>query len=322
MLTTKPHPGDHLDTQTQTLPSTEENRLTSVPNAFSLLHLRTNYNSFLELDVFASNEYTELNNHFQGIQRLRDGQHFVISGGSKKDKKANILICKANHYGLVPNTLNSFYGFKRLESGIGSNVLSFGRNPPQDTVVGIYQLNKGLPKFWHAGGMDTCGDILTISLENSKAKESLVRFYDFSDPSNPKIIKGDIKIKGNSGGVALTKRKDDKYLCASWTDSDDGPDRFDFYLTKKPNDFSSWDKISTYDYRIITPEDKRSPKFQAINFIRQKDGRLFLIGTENSNKLAPVLSGRDRAYLYEVIEYQSGNGTTKISFGQNKSERL
>jgi len=312
MLATKPHPGDHIDTPALTLPNTTENTLKSVPNAFSLLQLRTNYNSFLELDVFAKNEYTKLNNHFQGIQRLRDGQHFVISGGSKKDKKANLLICKANYYGLVPNSLNTFYGFTRLESAIGSNVLSLGNTPPQDTVVGIYQLNKGLTKYWHAGGMDVCGDILAVPLENSEEKKSIIRFYDFSDTTRPKIIKGEIKINGNSGGVAMTRRDDERFLCASWTDSDDGPDRFDFYITTKPNDLSSWEKRATYDYRIITPEDNRNPKFQAINFIRQKDGRLFLIGTENSNKLAPILSGKDRAYLYEVVEYTDANGNLKF----------
>ncbi len=308
MLKTNPHPGNHLDVPSHGIPNADEHMLSSVPNAFSLIQVRTNYNSFLELNVFASNEYTEMNNHFQGIQRFRDGQHFVISGGSKKDKKANLLICRAVHYGLVPNSLNTLYGFKRLESAIGSNVISLGRTPPQDTVVGIYQLNKGLPGYWHAGGMDTCGDILAVALENSKEQKSLIRFYNFADPAEPKIIDGSIDINGNSGGAALTRRRDGKFLCASWTDSDNGPDRFDFYVSKNINDLSSWESKVTYDYRILTPEDNRNPKFQSINFVRQKDGRLFLIGTENSNKLAPILNGKDRAYLYEVTHYENTEG--------------
>ena len=170
MLTTNPHPGDHIEEQAAGLPDTTENTIRSVPNAFSLIHLRTNYNSFHELNTFASNEYTELHNHFQGIQRLRDGQHFVISGGSKKDKKANLLICKAKKYGLSPKSTTKFYGFNRLESAIGSNVLKGGETPEEDTVVGIYQLNKGLDEFWHAGGMDVCGDILAVPLETQVPK--------------------------------------------------------------------------------------------------------------------------------------------------------
>jgi len=239
MLTTNPHPGDHIEEQASGLPNTTENTIKSVPNAFSLLHMRTNYNSFHELNTFAANEYTELHNHFQGIQRLRDGQHFVISGGSKKDKKANLLICKANKYGLSPKSTTKFYGFNRLESAIGSNVLKGGETPDEDTVVGIYQLNKGLDKFWHAGGMDVCGDILAVPLENSDDKKSIVRFYDFSNPTKPKVIKGKIDIKGNSGGVALTRQPDGRFLCASWTDSDDGPDRFDFLSGNEMADYTS-----------------------------------------------------------------------------------
>jgi hypothetical protein len=311
MLTTNPHPGNHLDATTDIIPETQENSIKSVPNAFSLLPTRTNYNAFHESDIWTANEYKEIQNHFQGIQRLRDGQHFVISGGSKIDNKANLVVCQANNYGLVPNTSSTLYGFKRLESAIGSNVIAAGKVPSQDAVVGIFQLNTGLEKYWHAGGMDLCGDILAVPLENSEEKKSLIRFYDFSDPAQPIRIKGQIEVNGNSGGVALTREEDGRFLCASWTDSDDGPDRFDFYISRNINDLSEWESRITYDYRIITPEDNMNPKFQAINFIRQDDGRLFLIGTENSNKLAPILGGRDRAYLYEIIKYVDGKGMIK-----------
>ena len=307
MLTTGPHPGDHLDTITNILPDATENTPKSVHNAFGLLPIRTAYNAFHESGAFSSNEYMEINNHFQGIQRLRDGQHFVISGGSDKDKKANLLICKAEKYGLIPNSAQKMYGFDRLEGAIGSNIINRGETPDEDTLVSIYHLNED-PEFWHAGGMDVCGDILAVPLENSKKKKAKIRFYDLSDPSDPKRLNGEIKIDGNSGGAALTRRKDGRFLCASWTDSDDGPDRFDFYLAKNPNDLTSWNKGITFVYEALAPEDKEDPKFQAINFIRQEDGRLFIIGTENSGKLAPVISGTDKAYLYEVIEYNDAKG--------------
>lgn len=311
------YPGRKLENTTQTIPDTGENKLSSVSNSFGLLPSRTDYIAFREGDVFPSNEYTEIENHFQGITRLKDGQHFVISGGSKKDKKANLILCKAEYYGIRPNS-SKFYGGNRIESAIGSNILWDRKVPGPDIIVDIFQINVDLPNvdntlFWHAGGMDICGDILAVPLENSKDQKSFIRFYNFAEPTAPKRIEGsDFELQANSGGVALTKRADDRFLCASWTDSDDSPDRFDFYISKNPNDLTEWEEKITYDYRSLTPVDNGNPKFQAINFIPQKDGKLFLIGTENSNKYAPVLKGKDRAHLYEVIFYENGDGDSQF----------
>ena len=304
------YPGDTVDNTTQVLPDTHEPSLTSVSKSFGLLPVRTNYIGYQEVEAFPSNEYTELNNHFQGMKRLQDGRHVVISGGSKKDKKANLIVCRAEYYAIRPNS-SELYSSVRIESAIGSNLVVNRNLPQQDKLVGIFQINNNLgnddaSEFWHAGGMDTCGNILAVSLENAKDQESWIRFYDFTDAENPqKIDNTDFKIKGNSGGIALTKRLDNRFICASWTDSDDGPDRFDFYISKNPDDLSSWNEKITYEYRRLTPEDNLNPKFQSINFVRQKDGKLFLIGTENSNKFAPVLKGKDRAHLYEVTFFEN-----------------
>jgi len=310
------------------LPNSTENELESVSTAFGLISTRTNYNSFNEKGTFDEDEYTTAHNHFQGIQRLKDGQHFVISGGSKREKAANLIFCKADNYGHSPNS-SEYYAVSRIESAIGSNVIHEKIASDKDNVVGIYQLNKWsnrnnkLKDYWHAGGMDVCGDILVVPLENSKEKKSIIRFYDVSDfndikfpiksgkTNKPKLI-AEHPIKGNSGAVALTKRADGKFLLASWTDSDDDPHRFDFYISKKINDLAKWEKKIPFHYNKLVPEYDQEPKFQAINFVRQKDGKLFLVGTGNTNKAAPFFGGTHYANLYEVIYFKDGKNNRKF----------
>jgi hypothetical protein len=78
----------------------------------------------------------------------------------------------------------------------------------------------------------------------------------------------------------------------------------EFYLskTKKFKD-GFLDKCWTWfpdDVFAVGKQDRNFSDFQTINFVLQKDGRLYLIGLHNTASMAPVLGGRDYADLFEV----------------------
>ena len=90
-----------------------------------------------------------IHNHFQGIQRLNDGRHIVISGSNWRSppRGSEIYIAEMG---------------SRSDRGPWLSNLTSSREPPAaDRIVAGITID---PVSWHAGGMDVLGPILAVAI--------------------------------------------------------------------------------------------------------------------------------------------------------------
>ena len=241
-----------------------------------------------------------LGNHFQGIQRLRRGQYFVVSGGDPH---------KGEGFGPGSHVFVVKMGSRGAAGPWGSNILTESRpraSPKRDKIARIIGVDRTL---WHAGGMAVVGDILAVPVETSSPRgKSKVVFFNMADPEKPQRFTHEVvRSRGKAGAVCMTRLENDYYLLAVWSDSDKNPKRprrLDFYLsrsTKFDQGFHrtpvTWQATSV---KAADGQDRNFSNFQTVNFINQRDGRLFLIGLHNTSEAAPTKPGRDYADLYSV----------------------
>lgn len=273
--------------------------LDDVLASFQSIHRYGDFIGVRENKLIQNDAYTGINNHFQGIQRLRGGQRFVISGGNIKDSHAHLFIAKLSHYGISRKSSIKHIP-KNIKTGpVGSNVLINERIPSTDLLEDIICLETG--KYWHAGGISLSGDILAVPLENRDDKRSVIAFYSLKNIKKPERLRNMIlRTSSKCGAVALAQLPDGKMLCISWSDDDDKPDRFEFYTSLKKRDLRGFKQIGTVNYTRVKARPKGKSKFQAIQILQQDDNRLFLLATQNTNKLAPKINGTNEALLFEV----------------------
>lgn len=264
----------------------------SVLQSISSLHMKGQYLEVKHNMDIPEFEYINVNNHFQGITRLRKHNYIVLSGASKKSRHAHLFIIKLSS------------ALKRKDKSLGTNIL-FKTIPDEDALRSIVCIDKD--EYWHAGGISLCGDILVIPLEGKmqtpqgKRDASRIVFYNMLDPENPVVYPVVIKRRfQKAGAVSLVRLENEKFLCAVWSDSDDLPKRFDFYISKTTSFNDGFLKIASIPVKQVDNHSGREPKFQGIDFIRQKDGALFLIGFFNTRKTAPVINGTNKSILYKV----------------------
>ncbi len=244
-------------------------------------------------------------NHFQGMQRLNQGKYCVISGGDWKTPKSDLFIIKMES--------------RPKEAPWWSNLIASKFPSEDDHIIANVELDTNL---WHAGGMDIQGDVLVVPIEysppntlpswpgfnppdNGNEEESRILFFDFKNPEKPKIFPFEIERKGEkAGAVALTRLSNGYYLVGVWSDSDRHEKRIDFYLSNKDKLSSGFgDKTWTWlkkEVRAVGEQKRTFDDFQAINFILQEDGQLYLMGFHNTSKVAPAVGFRDYADLYTV----------------------
>ena len=264
----------------------------SVLQSMSRLHKKGQYLEVKHNMDIPEFEYINVNNHFQGIKRLRMHNYIVLSGASKKSRHAHLFIIKLSSK------------LKRKDKSLGTNIL-FKAIPDKDELRTIVCIDKD--EYWHAGGISLCGDVLVIPLEGKmqtaqgKRDASRIVFYNMLDPENPVVYPVMIKRRfQKAGAVSLVRLENNKFLCAVWSDSDDLQKRFDFYISKTTTFNEGFLKIASIPVKQVDKYSGREPKFQAIDFIRQKDGALFLIGFYNTRKTAPVINGTNTSIVYKV----------------------
>ena len=271
----------------------EPARVRDVPGSLARLHRQGEFISvradptFMDAELYTTvpenNDGT--NNHFQGLQRLPDGRHFVISGGNWRPEPRGSEI----YIGRI--------GSRSPEGPWLSNVTNRGTVPDADVLVGAITVDAPL---WHAGGMDVCGPVLAIAVEHNggigsvlvgagrggRADESAIHFFDMSDPTSPRFFAGsDQRIHRpgfKAGAVALTRLGDGRYLCGAWSDSDSGPMRLDLYVSSGAGAFDGRFLHTPDAVRTWTPDPhdpaRRALNFQAVNFVQDVDGLLYLLG--------------------------------------------
>ncbi|MFQ6114162.1 MAG: hypothetical protein ACE5NG_08740 [bacterium] len=232
-----------------------------------------------------------LNNHFQGVQRLRNSPYLALTGGDPHDGVANLFLV---HMASRPAT-----------GRWGSNLV-FGTYPdqPAETVEQPMGGDKVITRvdldtvLWHAGGLSTLGDLLVIPIDHGEDRSEVV-FYDASNPTNLIRLAPTIERSASrAAAVALIRVPDGRYLAAVRGSTD-----YDFYISRSDNFLDGFDSDAfvRWDRGGILPELRATSNLQNINFLKQCDGSLFMIGFRHTSPAAPTLPGENVAYLYTVV---------------------
>ncbi len=224
-------------------------------------------------------------NHFQGIQRLRDTNYVVLSG-SDSGAHAHLFVV---HMASQPAK--------------GSWTSNFRREKAQpfddDQVVQVVRLSETMA---HAGGLSTWGDVLAVAVEGLHTRTSMVLFLQMKDPEKPRAFNALSRIirpTKPAGAVALTRFDNGRYLAA--THHPEGKrQHLDFYLSRSATLNDGW-----CDPPVATWESRKFRAYQNLNFLCDADGSLYLVGTHNTCTSCaemfplPFLS-RDFADLWRV----------------------
>jgi hypothetical protein len=217
-----------------------------------------------------------LRNHFQGIQRLPQPGYLVMSGSSKQGSDLFIVRLARDE---DPE--------RACDGEVVARILV-------DDVMS------------HAGGLSMLGSVLAVPVHGGSPRNAKVLFYDLVDPEQPRRLPVEIARPGRkASATALTRLPNGHFLAAVLSQFDGLPLRLDFYLSRT-NVLSDGFQPEPRSWRVSgvearSDQDPTFSHFQGINFIRQADGRLYLVGFHNSVAPQTILPGRDYADLYEVV---------------------
>lgn len=255
--------------------------------------------------------------HYQGIVRAAgpgEPHLFVSSAVKSGDKKANLISVRLASRDNDGERLRS----NRLQKDSG------GRDtmpPPEDRVVSYR------PFDWkHAGGMQACGDILAVPLEDPNFTTSLqsrIAFFDVRDPARPVELSTSITSTSHACGVVGLIRLPDGHFLVAATWGDNKSVEFHRSTHTSFQDAQlGWTLVYTWTPSELKggydwPTGKTS--HQMLNFVRQEDGRLFLLGARNTSAGTPILIGKDELFLYEVTGWEAGSN--KIVLTQSQEAR-
>lgn len=300
--------------------SVSNNRLVNVPNAFRSLPNSGQYiRCRFPTGLFPKNRYTgkfgakndKLKNHFQGIVRLKDGVHFLVSAADSDGPHAVLLLFQ----------IKSHLKIGASPTGPVRSNLIFSERNTTDNLVQLFHINKGAPDYWHPGCLGIMGDIVSTPLENYKETaivKTKVVFYNFIDPLHPVQIPITINMDNRYGAVSTCRLPDNKFLCALCSNPEK---KFRFYLSKTTKLTDGFE--SNFDTEIKIDDIKNKPgqgtalhevlkdkKFQSIQLVQDKTGKLFMIITGNLATAAPFQEEFDYSILVQ-IDYTKSTGRVK-----------
>lgn len=232
--------------------------------------------------------------HFQSIQRT--GGHLIVTGGVRNGTRVSQLIVVEMGSRRTSGAWNlPMYGFDYRDPA------------PADRVVAVVDID---PERWHAGGFQIAGDIAAVPLYGD-AQGSEIRLFDVADPEHPRPIAGGIE-RGTeiSYAAALTRRIDGRYWLLAWDD-------VDLELYRSVTD-DARDGFETATQTVDLDQVEGGFQgggcglsgcgtYQNLNFVRQCDGQLFVVGARNTQKAAPNLPGDDVVSLYRVDGETTGD---------------
>lgn len=272
---------------------TDSPSLADVRRSFSILRERGEQLSIWDGGLFPEFRYTRVNigrkgrarNHFQGIQRLRDGKHLVISGGDVNQPASHVFIARM--------------GSCQNGGAWGCNLVLSREPSLNDAVIRTISFDREL---WHGGGISVLGDVLAIPIEGTR--DSRVLFVDLSDVERPALVgDGIARPDRKAGAVALARLRDGRFVCSVWWETGSRPrGRIDFYVSHNDDLFDGF-RVTPVQWRYDGGEQggPKDPAYQCINFVREeRSGELYLIGTENGSDKSPIFAGPDRADLFAV----------------------
>lgn len=173
-------------------------------------------------------------------------------------------------------------------------------------VIGVHDFPSDgrLPPLRHAGGMQLCGDILAIGLEDNQDKtRSQVQFWNVADPAKPVQLRhltvhraGAPKDK-TAGAVALVAQEADYLLAVANWDSR----AIDFYRSsaKRLEEVECrFAPLARWQEQAADESDWNGEggfgTYQAVNFVADAQGNLFLLGFDTTP------AGQDVVDLFSV----------------------
>ena len=226
-------------------------------------------------------------NHFQGLARHQNGQHFYISGDDPT-VGSHLFILKAETY------LDWDAPAGAKTGPIFSNLITKKNSAVEDKLVDLFVIDK---KLDHAGGISMMGNVLVVALESKKHKDSKIAFIDVSRPETPEPLKVSIPVINDKAGSASAIRlKNGRVLCASWTEN--GGPHLNFYLSKDKGltEFGDVIRVDHIDGDVPMKEGQIHLRFQSMNFVRDQNDQLYLIGLDGEKKTG----GKGRWHLLSV----------------------
>ena len=233
--------------------------------------------------------------HFQGIQRLHGktrGRYFVITGGLKygSPHRSQLIVFEMGSQSATDSWALPSYGH------------SYKKPSGKDRTVKVVDVDS---RLWHAGGIQVIDNVVGIPIWGD-AGDSQVRFYDLSNPRNPKPLPKMtlVRPRAKANAVALTKLPNGYYMAMVYDDK-----TLDFYHSKSKNIFDGFKK----NFMQVKPNEVKNGwetgggmpiagkgAFQNINFLTQCDGTMYMVGMRNKSKIAPITTAADYAELYRV----------------------
>ena len=239
-------------------------------------------------------------NHFQGVQRLRAGPYLVVSGSNigHGGDLGRLGFPVPSGWDDLPASQGDLIvlqlGEQRTRGPLGTNIDASGRPVVSAKVVARITIQLPLESgtvLWHPGGLSTCGDVLVVPVENYSAKHgeicSQILFFDFSEPLHPRRLSVMIDrtrepTKDKAGGAAMVALPNGHLLVASRTTT-----MVSFYLSRTSRLDDGFEPVPTVvdEKKVGTAPGLSFAKFggSSINFVRQTDGSLFLIGYSRVN---------------------------------------
>ena len=235
-----------------------------------------------------------MENHFQGVQRLHRGYYLALSGSDMLTPPGEVMIIKL--------------GSRPAAGPFGSNCDQTILPPTGDKLVWCRELID--TTLNHPGGMCTVGDILVVPVEGKTGTQGIskVLFFDVSDPENPVMLNTLVdRTLGPqmmmAGMVAMTKLNNGRFLLAV------GNCNYVHFYSSRTTDIADGfdtDSVPLWDSSMLQAIPGVTNFFcgSSINFLRQSDGRLFLISFNNHtwefSAIFPFDEERNMAYLYTV----------------------
>ncbi|MFA5307163.1 MAG: hypothetical protein WC365_06980 [Candidatus Babeliales bacterium] len=236
-------------------------------------------------------------NHFQGMARgpeyLGLGNYVFVTGNNWREDanfgpQAHLFIIKMGEQ----------------RTGLFSGQIS-----KTNYIQKVINMTADFPKLTHPGGVQICGKYLTTALQETDPAEKII-FYQLKAGTSDNLRIDPVKttyINYSAMASALTRLNNGHFLAAGTGN------KFVFYYSRTCVLEDGFDFVGAID----------NEGYQAINFINDADGSLYLVGTYNNDSQTPYYKktifhtenhrGTDIADLYKI------GVPAKISFASNAS---
>jgi hypothetical protein len=264
--------------------------------------------------------------HYQGMVRLRDTNglpvfilsrsgNATVSCASDPDNPGELLVVEFDSRDNDGERMRS----NRLRRGS-----RFEDTPPPSIDRGTRSIRlngsstdrngRVWPAWCHPGGMQAVGDVLFVPVEHRWApnQPSAGGFLiiDGSDPTDPALIK-EVSMPFKVGVMAVQRDPDTGLYLFLMTGGDlDGGDDLYFYWSNGTDPRAASFDLNPLSLRVWDKDDDPDQvdrdtwrEWQTINFVRDADGTLYLIGLDDDNDIG---IGTGYASLCRVNIAQNG----------------